>query len=412
MPRRWTRLRLLATTGALAAVTLAGLPAAGAALPVPGDFGPAIEPLSGYQGQTVCDPTDKPGTVALRTLLQQSFGANGGGISRACSGSRSEHSEGRAYDFMLDANKPADRAKADAFLSWLLSPDCRGNSYAMARRLGVMYVIWDGRTWEAYAAARGGDGWKAYSGYSPHRDHIHISLNPAGAAGQTSYWTQPSSGSCTAGGTTQTDAQAYVSALYPDLLSRTVDPAGLMTWSAELVSGRLSREQLAYRLATTDEWLGRLVDGYYLGALGRPADSGGRAYWVSLMRQGMRPQDVAVSFYSSPESFAQAGNDVDRWVDNLYRQLLGRSSEDVGRRHWVDLARTNGRGYVASFIYDSAAESLQRRVRVLYEVLLNRQPDAAGLATWPAQVQVRGDIALAATLASSEEYLLRARAGA
>lgn len=410
--RRPARLRLLLTTGAVVAATLLTTsPGASAALSTPGDFGAAIEGLSSYQGQTVCDPTEKPGTVALRTLLQQSFGANGAGITRACSGSRSEHSDGRAYDWMLDARRPADRAKADAFLSWLLAPDCHGNSFAMARRLGVMYVIWDGRTWEAYGAARGGDGWRAYTGYSPHTDHIHISLSLAGAAQQTSYWTQPQSGSCGAGGTSRTDAEAYVAALYLDLLERPVDPSGLATWGGELVSGRLTREQLAYQLATTDEWLGRLVDSYYQGALDRPADPDGRAYWIDLLRRGMRPADAAAGFYASEESFLRAGGRVDVWVDNIYRQLLGRASEPAGNAHWVQQTAERGRVYVAGFILDTSPETLQRRVGLLYDRLLERQADAAGLTTWPGVVQSRGDLVLVAALAASQEYLEQARAG-
>ncbi len=55
-----------------------------------------------------------------------------------------------------------------------------------ARRLGVMYVIFNGRIWSSY---RAGDGWRAYSGGESHADHIHISLSWSGAAKRTSWWT-------------------------------------------------------------------------------------------------------------------------------------------------------------------------------------------------------------------------------
>jgi peptidoglycan hydrolase-like protein with peptidoglycan-binding domain len=55
-----------------------------------------------------------------------------------------------------------------------------------ARRLGVMYVIFDGRIWSSY---RAGDGWRAYTGGESHADHIHISMSWAGAAKRTSWWT-------------------------------------------------------------------------------------------------------------------------------------------------------------------------------------------------------------------------------
>jgi hypothetical protein len=70
-------------------------------------------------------------------------------------------------------------------MTWLLAPDELGNDGAMARRLGVMYVIWDSRIWRSYQAARG---WQPYSGASPHTDHVHLSFSWAGALGETSYW--------------------------------------------------------------------------------------------------------------------------------------------------------------------------------------------------------------------------------
>ena len=136
----------------------AGVGPAGAA-PSTGSFPAGIEPLARYVGQSTCDPTEKPGTVALRSLVQATYpSVNGGGISRACDvGGRSEHKEGRAWDWMLDASDPVEAARAEDFLTWLLAPDAQGNRYAMARRLGVMYVIWNAKVWESYAADDGLD---------------------------------------------------------------------------------------------------------------------------------------------------------------------------------------------------------------------------------------------------------------
>jgi hypothetical protein len=182
-------LAALAVLTVLAASLVGGALPAGAA-PSTGSFPAGIEPLARYVGQSMCDPTEKPGTVALRSLVQQSYpSVNGGGISRACSqGGRSEHKEGRAWDWMLDASDPVEAARADDFLTWLLATDAQGNKHAMARRLGVMYVIWNAKVWESYAAA---DGWTTYTGPVPHTDHIHISLSWDGALKRTSFWGNP-----------------------------------------------------------------------------------------------------------------------------------------------------------------------------------------------------------------------------
>ena len=165
------------------------LPASGVqAAPTTVTPGAAIEQLAPYQGQQTCDPVARPGAVALRDLVLASYpGTGSSGIVRACSvGGTSEHKEGRAWDWRVSTSDPVQVAQVDDLMAWLLAPDEHGNSAAMARRLGIMYMIWDSRVWKSYQAARG---WQSYVGGSPHTDHVHFSLSWAGAYAQTSYWT-------------------------------------------------------------------------------------------------------------------------------------------------------------------------------------------------------------------------------
>jgi hypothetical protein len=166
------------------AAPAAAAPSGPASLPADG----SIEALSPYQAQVVCDPTAKPGVVRFRDLVLAAYPATGdSGIVRGCTvGGASEHKEGRAWDWRVSAADPVHAAQVSELLDWLLAPDELGNTAAMARRLGVMYVIWDGRIWKSYQASRG---WQAYVGPSPHTDHVHLSFSWAGALGETSYWT-------------------------------------------------------------------------------------------------------------------------------------------------------------------------------------------------------------------------------
>jgi hypothetical protein len=112
------------------------------------------------------------------------------GIVAACGtdGTVSEHYEGRAWDWQVSAANPTQKAEADAFLTWLTATDKYGNKYAMARRLGVMYVIWNARIWGIYRAS---EGWRSYSCSGTtgcHKDHVHFSFSWAGALAKTSYW--------------------------------------------------------------------------------------------------------------------------------------------------------------------------------------------------------------------------------
>ena len=182
--------RALSVLAVLAPVLLAPvlMAAPAAAAPPTVSPGSAIEVLAPHQGQTICAPVARPGAVALRGLVLQHYpGTGDSGIERACTaGGASEHKEGRAWDWRVNTANPTHVAQVADFTSWLLAPDEHGNTAAMARRLGIMYMIWDAKIWKSYQAHKG---WQRYTGASPHTDHVHFSLSWAGAYAKTSYWT-------------------------------------------------------------------------------------------------------------------------------------------------------------------------------------------------------------------------------
>lgn len=151
-------------------------------------FPSQIEPYPEYDGQSTCTPAAKPGMLAYRDLVMAAYpGTSSYGISRDCAiGGTSEHKEGRAWDWAVDANSAADRRKVANLVRWLLRTDEYGHRHAMARRLGVMYIIWNRQIFRLY---RADEGWTAYTGSSPHTDHVHVSLTRRGGDKRTSFWT-------------------------------------------------------------------------------------------------------------------------------------------------------------------------------------------------------------------------------
>jgi hypothetical protein len=183
----------------VAASTLVPLSSAAVAAPPSKGFGPGIDPYPGYEGQSKCSPAPKPGVAAFARMVMKAYPVSGSfGISRACSvGGQSEHKEGRAFDWAVNAGVPYQKAAADSLISWLTKRDNFGNEKAMARRLGVMYIIWNRRIWFPWG------GWETYcvqkpfgchspgdrrSIRHPHTDHVHFSFTWAGARKQTTYW--------------------------------------------------------------------------------------------------------------------------------------------------------------------------------------------------------------------------------
>ncbi len=178
--------------GALLIALVGGTATAGVAASAPGPSAEAPAPAavdgySPYVPQKTCDPSAKPGAQALLRLAMDYYGiGRNTGITRDCGvGGTSEHKEGRAFDWGLSVNRPAEKAAGDAFTTWLTADGPDGKPGYHARRLGVMYVIWNRQIWAAYDTQAG---WRAYYGASPHTDHVHVSLSWDGAYQRTSWW--------------------------------------------------------------------------------------------------------------------------------------------------------------------------------------------------------------------------------
>ena len=173
--------------------------AANAPTPAARSFGSVADAFPRYERENSCRPTQKPGAKALRKLLRNTYGSSiGSSTVRACTSSDSGHEEGRAVDWMTDKSVASEKAKAKAFLAWMQATDSYGNTYAMARRIGIQYVIWNNRMWRAYDTGRG---WTEYNNClhkskkgkkawanACHRTHVHFSLNWDGAYKRTSYF--------------------------------------------------------------------------------------------------------------------------------------------------------------------------------------------------------------------------------
>jgi hypothetical protein len=155
-----------------------------------------LEGLASYDPQRTCTRKPKLGTVELGEYLVATYGGSGGAVNRACSsGGTSEHKDGRALDWTLNAAVPADRALAEEFLDDVLAPDASGQPAALARRMGIMYVIWDDTmyaAWDGFAPRRYlSSGCRSVRKCSPtlrHRDHVHVSMSKAGAKARTSFY--------------------------------------------------------------------------------------------------------------------------------------------------------------------------------------------------------------------------------
>ncbi|MBD8870719.1 hypothetical protein [Nocardioides donggukensis] len=155
-----------------------------------------IEGYASYDPQENCRPKAKPGTKMLARWLVNKRGGARGPISRVCSsGGVSEHKEGRAFDWVLDATKPRQREKAKKLLNLLFRTNGAGEPHAKARRMGIMYIIWNDHMYRSYREFEKDDYLssscrrkRTCSKSLRHRDHMHISLSRKGGRGKTSWY--------------------------------------------------------------------------------------------------------------------------------------------------------------------------------------------------------------------------------
>jgi hypothetical protein len=193
----------------------------------------------------------------------------------------------------------------------------------------------------------------------------------------------------------------FIAATYRDFLGRIPDTDGYHHWLARDVTPA----GYVDALATSDEWVGRILTDFYADVFGRAPDPSGFAFWAARMRVDGVPT-VAAQLYGSDEYLARSGGTTTSLVQALYRQLLDRDPalDPQGVAFWVGEAERRGRVDVAYDFFQST-EKRFGRVRDLYCTLLNRPPDAAGQAFWADVILTQGDLTLARNLATSVEYL-------
>lgn len=156
-------------------------------LPDPLFYTPA-EPLM-TSDESVCDPKERPGVHEFIKFVTKHQGGASGRTLGPCGGT-SGHAAGRAWDWMIRADVPEQRAQADELIAWLLA-----NGAEIFRRAGLSYIIWDKHVWSALRPE-----WRPYDGFDedgkctrvrcrdPHTNHVHFSFNWPGAEGETSFY--------------------------------------------------------------------------------------------------------------------------------------------------------------------------------------------------------------------------------
>ncbi len=196
--------------------------------------------------------------------------------------------------------------------------------------------------------------------------------------------------------------------LYDAALGRLPDPTGLGFWIEALQQGRLSLADAADGFVGSAEFAARFpgatnasfITQLYANVLDRAADAGGRQYWLDAMQNGLSRAGALLAFTESAEGVgnSRASIAAGLWaadpkaVDALrcYVGILDRLPDAGGLAAWTALhsaglsLRDMSAGFVQSFEFQTRFAGLTNGdfVAQLYRTSLDREPDAAGLSGW------------------------------
>jgi uncharacterized repeat protein (TIGR01451 family) len=203
-------------------------------------------------------------------------------------------------------------------------------------------------------------------------------------------------------------ASLWLTAVYNDLLKRAPDTAGFNATLLALLGDYTStRQTIALSLATSTEANDDRIAAFYQKYLGRPASPTELSGWVSALGQGFTLEQIRVAILSSPEFFGKEASTNSLWLDQVYKDVLGRSRApgDTALLNALN-AGTMTLAQVATTLV-TGLEYREDLAQADYLAYLGRPGATSELNGW-AMLLAGGltDQQMAASFASSDEYML------
>jgi hypothetical protein len=179
-----------------------------------------------------------------------------------------------------------------------------------------------------------------------------------------------------------TAKERFVQALYLDELGRAGAVVELDSWVGVLNAN--SAAAVASGIAHSPEAADHLVKTWYQTFLGRSAGSGEELGFANALVHGATEESVlsgvlgGAEFFNHAQTLIASGTPQQRFVQSLYKLLLGRMGSAAEVAGWVGLLPQQGQQGVAMSILQSQ-ECRTGLVEAYYNVLLHRPDDPGGL---------------------------------
>jgi hypothetical protein len=204
--------------------------------------------------------------------------------------------------------------------------------------------------------------------------------------------------------TTVSPVESFVTHAYYDLVNRPADAGGKAYWVGQVNAGK-SHASVASAMIGTNDYRTRVVADAYLATLGRYVDPGGLQFWTGYLANGGHLEQLTGSLVGSSEYASGFGTNYDSYVKAVYQTLLGRGTDPAGQAYWVGrLSAGDPMWHVAASVSHSY-EWYRNEVVFDFVHYHNGFPDGQGLGYWAQSLQSgMNDSTLVATLVGSPTY--------
>jgi uncharacterized repeat protein (TIGR03803 family) len=165
--------------------------------------------------------------------------------------------------------------------------------------------------------------------------------------------------------------QAYIAAVFRDVLRRQVDSDGLQFFTGLLDHGT-ARSAVVGLVNHSAEYFGQIIQAAYSVYLGRSAEQAAVKFWSKQLIGAITDVQFAASVLGTPEAFAHAGGTTKHLIDALYQQLLGRPAEPAGESFWLGQFASGSRADAIAFSFATSNEFNTNLIDQDFMYLLDR----------------------------------------
>ncbi len=169
---------------------------------------------------------------------------------------------------------------------------------------------------------------------------------------------------------------------YEDTLGRAPNRIEYNTWLNYAKAGG-SRTQFAAYLTSSAEYRGRLAEGWYQQFLARDATAGELNFAGQMMMNGASDKEMRAILIGLDEYYRRAGGSNERFVHQLYADLLGRAPTPAEANAIIAVLVSNNLiGLLqqqAAMLVQGTVEFEQRQLTDIYQKYLRRNPYTAEL---------------------------------